>query len=155
MSRINKIDNNLRLDEILDKILIFGLKALNKNELEFLDAFSRNDEVKMTHLEYESRLRDFISNDGHFYFVFSHSVSDLDCINYFGNITVPDLIFEDDSKIIGTIQGHISVQLNGDKIPVFEKNGYDILEFCNGLEYELDNFIDYVIETLEDEKNSR
>ena len=31
-----------------------------------------------------------------------------------------NLIFEDDSKIIGTIQGHISVQLNGDKIPVFE-----------------------------------
>jgi hypothetical protein len=53
------------------------------------------------------------------------------------------------------MEGYILVLDHDNKVPVFEKKGYDILEFCNGLEYELDNFIDYVIETLEDEKNSR
>ena len=29
---------------------------------------------------------------------------------------------------------------------------YDVFEFCNGLEYELDNFIDYVVSELEEKK---
>jgi hypothetical protein len=41
---------------------------------------------------------------------------------------------------------------NNQILPNFEKDGYDILEFCNGLEYELDNFLDYVILTIKDEK---
>ena len=35
-----------------------------------------------------------------------------------------------------------------------DKGEYDVLEFCNGLEYELDSFLDYVISTIEDEKTA-
>jgi hypothetical protein len=31
-------------------------------------------------------------------------------------------------------------------------DNYDVFEFCNGLEYELDSFVDYVVSEL-DEKN--
>ena len=30
---------------------------------------------------------------------------------------------------------------------------YDVFEFCNGLEYELDSFIDYVVSELENEES--
>ena len=36
----------------------------------------------------------------------------------------------------------------------YSKEGYDVFEFCNGLEYELDSFIDYVISEIEENNNS-
>jgi len=145
-----------KVDEILDKISKSGMSSLSKNELDFLDAFGKGDEDKLIHLEYESGLKDFKSTDGYFTFKFSHAEDYADeGIYYYGTITVPDLVWEDEKRIDGTMEGYILVLEHDNKVPVFEKKGYDILEFCNGLEYELDNFIDYVIETLEDEKNSR
>jgi hypothetical protein len=144
-----------KVDEILDKISKSGMQSISKNELDFLDAFGKDDKDKLIHLEYESGLKDFKSNDGYFAFKFSHVDDYGGEKKYYGTITVPDLVCENEKRIDGTIEGYILVLNNDTKVPVFDKNGYDILEFCNGLEYELDNFIDYVIETLEDEKNSR
>jgi hypothetical protein len=55
----------------------------------------------------------------------------------------------------GTIKGNMNGyiwSLNGHNIPIFEKDGYDILDFCDGIEYELDLFLDYVVLTINDEK---
>jgi hypothetical protein len=148
-------DREARLNQILDRILSFGLKSLTKNEIEFLEAWGNSDEITLERLLKEGDLKEFKSSDGKFLFTFSHTVNLKGTINYFGRITVPNLTFEDGSRILGSMNGYISVQKNGDKIPFFQSEGHDIIDFCNGLEYELDNFIDYVIETLNDEKNSR
>lgn len=144
-----------KVDEILDKISKSGMSSLSKNELDFLDAFGKGDKDKLIHLEYESGLKDFKSTDGYFSFKLSQVDDYGSEKKYYGIITVPDIVWESGKRIDGTMEGHILVLNNDTKVPVFDKHGYDILEFCNGLEYELDNFIDYVIETLEDEKNSR
>lgn len=145
--------HQIKLDEILDKISDSGINSLSKFEIKFLDAFSQDDTIKMISLEYESMSKNFKSTDGYFYFSFSHSKDYGDVgKSYFGVITVPSLSTEDDKIIDGTFDGYIQATLFGN-IPFFEKDGYDILDFCDGLEYEFDNFLDYVVDTLNDEKN--
>jgi hypothetical protein len=59
--------------------------------------------------------------------------------------------------IEGNLVGRIVLFNTGDYSIEFEKTiiekgeevQYDVFEFCNGLEYELDSFIDYVIQELE------
>lgn len=149
-------NHNKRVDEILDKISKNGIGSLSQNEVDYLYAFSVSDRMKMINLDFESRLKDFKSIDGYFEFKFSHIVNhdDNEGIYYYGTITVPDLKWNN-NIISGEMDGYILVLPNKDKIPCFDSSGYDILDFCNGIEYELDSFIDYVIDTLEDEKNSR
>ena len=53
----------------------------------------------------------------------------------------------------GCLVGRIVRYDNGMTFPDFDKDGYDIFEFCNGLEYELDSFIDYVIDEIEEKTN--
>lgn len=144
-----------KVDEILDKILDLGLDSLSQTEMEYLEAFGKGDTMKMINLEYDSVLKNFESIDGNFKFIFlfSKDFGD-DGVFYYGTITVPDIFDAEIGKVEGVIDGYILVNKNNDKIPCFEKDGYDILEFCNGLEYELDNFLDYVIDTLNDEKNN-
>lgn len=142
-----------KVDEILDKINKSGINSLTQIEKDYLDAFGKDDVMKMVNLEYESGLKDFKSTDGYFEFTFSH-MDDFGYEGefYYGTITVPDIELESRKRIDGKMEGYILVTQSGDKIPCFEKQGYDIIEFCNGLEYELDNFLDYVIDTLNDEK---
>ncbi len=157
MKYLKKFENyhQAKVDEILDKINKSGINSLTQIEKDYLDAFGKDDTMKMVNLEYESGLKDFKSTDGHFHFTFSHSEDFGDEGEfYYGTITVPSIEFRNGKKIDGTIDGYIQVTLHNDKIPCFEKDEYDILEFCNGLEYELDNFLDYVIDTLNDEKNN-
>ena len=72
---------------------------------------------------------------------------------YYGTIFVPDLVWEDGKIVDGEIEGYICKLSNHQLVPYFDKGDYNILEFCNGLEYELDNFLEYVVNTLEDEKS--
>jgi hypothetical protein len=78
-----------------------------------------------------------------------------DEIHYLGTITCPDLV-ENGKTINGRIGGKIiyypettmtspefGIQING--------KDFDIFDFCEGYEYELDNFIDYVVQELEKE----
>lgn len=157
MKYLKKFENyhQSKVDEILDKINKSGMNSLTQIEKDYLDAFSKDDTMKMLNLEYESGLKNFSSPHGHFEFTFSHMEDFGDEGEfYYGTITVPDIEWEDGERLDGTMEGHIIVTNKNDKIPCFEKEGYDILDFCNGLEYELDNFLDYVIETLNDEKNA-
>jgi hypothetical protein len=157
MKYLKKFENyhQVKVDEILDKISKSGMNSLTQIEKDYLDAFGKDDKMKMLNLEYESGLKNFVSTERHFEFIFSH-MEDFDDEGefYYGTITVPDIEWEDGKRLDGTMEGYILVTKSNDKIPCFEKNGYDILDFCNGLEYEFDNFLDYVIETLNDEKNS-
>ena len=73
---------------------------------------------------------------------------------------VPDLEFPSGKKIEGRLEGRIVVFENGTTSPDFysvskrkNQDSYDIFEFCNGLEYELDSFIDYIIGELKNSDN--
>jgi hypothetical protein len=77
-------------------------------------------------------------------------------IQYIGTLYVPDLE-KPHRTIEGNLKGKIILYNNGsyslDFIKVTYEKGkeveYDVFEFCGGLEYELDNFIDYIIQELE------
>ena len=80
-------------------------------------------------------------------------------IHYKGTMYVPDLEFPTGKRIEGRLEGRIISYNNGSTSPEFDsvakqrKDRYDIFEFCNGLEYELDSFIDYVISELKNSNN--
>ena len=66
-----------------------------------------------------------------------------------------DLELENGQKLEGRLEGRIIVYDNGQTSPDFysiprksNEEVYDVFEFCNGLEYELDNFIDYIVDEL-------
>ena len=77
-----------------------------------------------------------------------------------GNLKPKQKKIEKIEKIEGRLEGRIVVFKNGQVSPDFYSvqkdpntgDNYDVFEFCNGLEYELDNFLEYVISTIEDEK---
>jgi hypothetical protein len=144
--------NDEYLNEILDKISKFGLSFLTKAEREFLEAYSKEDGDKMMRIQTEQVSRRFYSSDSKFVF----TLTDIekcasDDILYHGELLVPDYKLENGEVIRGILTGHIW-SLNGHNIPIFEKDGYDILDFCDGIEYELDLFLDYVVLTINDEK---
>jgi len=140
------------LDSILDKINKSGMNSLSDTEKEFLNAYSSNDVDKMIYIEHIEGQRTFTSSDKYFTFKYSHTEDyDDEGCRYYGILTVPNLEFPGGKIIDGEMDGYIWV-ISGQVIPVFEKNDYDVLEFCNGLEYELDSFLDYVVSTIEDEK---
>jgi hypothetical protein len=143
------------LDSILDKIGKSGMDSLNDIEREFLSAYSSDDFDKMTYIEKIEGDRFFTSSDKYFSFKYSHTedYGDEGC-QYHGTISVPDISFDNGAIIDGRIDGYILILNDGQILPVFEKDNYDILDFCNGLEYELDSFLDYVISTIEDEKTA-
>ena len=61
--------------------------------------------------------------------------------------------FESCKKIEGRLEGKIiSYKGTGQTALEFKKDKYDVFEFCNGLEYELDSFIDYVVDELDGKK---
>lgn len=144
-----------RADEILDKIFKYGLLSLTKHEKEFLDVFSLGEEDVI-----KSKLRildlDTFFEDDYFKFELDDIKYKKDAIQYIGTLYVPDLE-KSHRTIEGNLTGKITLYNNGSysldfsKI-VYEKGKeveYDVFEFCGGLEYELDSFIDYIIEELE------
>jgi len=135
------------LDEILDKINKSGIESLDELEKEFLEAWENKTEMNRI----LTLMKQKTFTDKYFTFKLSE-IKDFNSEKYYyGKIIVPDLEFEDGSRLEGEMTGWI-LKVGDQLIPYFEKDGYDILEFCNGLEYELDNFLEYVINTIEDEK---
>lgn len=137
---------------ILDKINRNGKDSLKPYELEYLDAYSHGDSDRMDYLEKIEGIKLFTSDDGYFSFQYEETEDYDDEIRYKGILIVPDLEFENGNKIDGSIEGTIISYADGVVSLEFEKDGYDIFEFCNGLEYELDSFVDYVITMIENEK---
>ena len=145
----NELTVNDRLNFILDKLLSHGLKSLSKKELEFLNSYNTNNE-EIYNKKYNSDKQHsiYVSDDGYFMF-------HLESINYIkdelritGIIFVPDLVIK--KRVIkGEIKGQIIV-FNKTEVGLdFSLKGkYDIFDFVNGIEYELDRFIDDLIANI-------
>jgi hypothetical protein len=149
-----------RIDDILDKISKYGMSSLTTLEREFLDSHSKGTE-KEIHDKIAKEEQESVFEDDNGYFKFEHRETEDygDEIHYIGTLYVPDLELLNGGKLEGRLEGKIIVYENGQTSPDFysvarksNQDVYDVFEFCNGLEYELDSFIDYVVSELE-EKN--
>lgn len=145
-----------KTDELLDKISKYGISSLTSHEKEFLDAVSTGDDEEVKS-KMKSLETDQIFEDNYFKFELDDTKYEGDGIYYIGTLYVPDMEFEDGRRIEGDLKGRIILHNDGSYALDFEKTvyekgrevKYDVFEFCNGLEYELDSFIDYVIQELE------
>lgn len=147
-----------RADEILDKISKYGIKSLTSLEKEFLDShkLGKEEELhdKLSKSENETVFED---DNGFFKFEFDSYEDYGDEVHYLGTLYVPDLEWENGKRLEGRLEGRIVVFSNGQISPDFYSiqkdpkthDNYDVFEFCNGLEYELDSFLDYVVAELE------
>lgn len=145
----------IRVNEVLDKILRYGITSLTVLEKDFMDTYSNGDSKDiLNRLELlESAL---IYEDSNFKFELKETKIMIDEIYYIGTLYVPDIIFDNGLKVDGNLEGKIIVFGNGtyalefDKKIVLKKKKilYEVYDFCWGLEYELDNFIDYIIQEL-------
>lgn len=147
-----------RVDDILDKISKYGMSSLSPIEKEFLDAHASGNEAEV-HDRIAKEESEKVFEDDHGYFKFEHSETEDygDEVHYIGILYVPDLEFPNGKKLEGRLEGRIVVYDNGQISPDFysisrkeNEDVYDIFEFCNGLEYELDSFLDYVVSELDE-----
>ena len=146
-----------RTDEILDKISKYGINSLTSLEKEFLDSHSIGKEEE-THDKLSKSESETVFEDDNGYFKFEHTETEDygDEVHYIGTLYVPDLEWPNGKRIEGRLEGRIVVYSNGQISPDFysvqkdskSHDNYDVFEFCNGLEYELDSFLDYVIGEL-------
>lgn len=150
-----------RVDDILDKISKYGMSSLREDEKEFLNAHKAGNEEEI-HNKMIADESEKVFEDDNGYFKFEHSETEDygDETHYIGILYVPDLVWPNGKKIEGRLEGRIIVYSSGQVSPDFysvskkqNEDNYDVFEFCNGLEYELDSFIDYVVGELESEKN--
>ena len=143
-----------RVDDILDKISKYGIKSLSPLEKEFLDAHKLGKEEDIHKILTREESENVFEDDGGLFKFELESIATYGQERHYnGIITCPDL------KINGkTIKGRLSGMIvyipeTGVIIPDFfyeTNNGdYDIFDFCEGCEYELDSFIDYVASELE------
>jgi hypothetical protein len=144
-----------KTDELLDKISKYGITSLTNHEKDFLDAVSSGDDEKVQN-KMKILSNDTFFEDDFFKFELDDIKYKKNCIQYIGTLYVPDL--EKPYRAIeGNLKGKITLYNNGSYSldfykAVYEKGKeveYDVFEFCGGLEYELDNFIDYIIQELE------
>jgi hypothetical protein len=149
-----------RTNDILDKISKYGVRSLTVIEREFLDAYKGGTE-KEVHDRIKFLENEKVFEDDYGYFKFEHTETEDygDEVHYIGTLYAPDLEFPNEERIEGRLEGKIVVYSNGQISPDFfsikrkpNQDVYDIFEFCNGLEYELDSFLDYVVAEL-NEKN--
>ena len=141
-----------RMDDILDKISKYGIDSLSDLEKEFLDSHKTGKEQELHDKLAKSEVETTFEDDlGKFTFELSevqkikNKGGELEEIEIIGTLYVPDLELSSGKKVEGRLEGKIIKYSNGTTSLEFEKDGYDVVEFCNGLEYELDSFIDYVV----------
>jgi len=141
------------LDDILDKINSSGIDSLTSLEKEYLNAASVENKTEVERIEKEAGRRAIVSS--YFRFDFDNMEDYGDEQRYYGTIHVPSIEFENGENIDGEMEGYIEVHPGGQIVPNFEKEAfghtYDVLEFCNGLEYEFDAFLEQVIQELDEE----
>jgi len=140
-----------RLDEILDKITNYGLASLNESESEFLKSYStynENDIHKKLSLTENENI--FLDDNGKFTFEYKTVKNYRNRKDIYGTIYVPDMKYKG-QVMKGRLEGKISKYKNGN-VSLYFDNNYpdecDIFEFCSGIEYELDAFIDYVVQEV-------
>lgn len=141
-----------RTNDILDKISKYGIKSLSTLDKEFLDSFSigNQEDIHRKILKEEIELV-FDDDFGFFKFEYQETIIHEEEKHYLGILYVPDLI-HNGKKISGILRGKIIVTKDYVVMPEFDNGNFDVFEFCSGLEYELDIFLDYVVQKIE-EKN--
>lgn len=138
-----------RLDDILDKISKYGISSLRLDESEFLDSYKIGKEDEF-HDRIKFKESEIIFEDEYFKFELDKIIYLENNTQYLGTLYVPELIYHN-KKIDGRLSGKIIAYNSGQNVPDFEYVGsrvYDVFEFCTGMEYELDIFIDYVVAEL-------
>ena len=157
LMRFENYTANDRSDEILDKISKYGMSSLSKTEKEFLDSFSKGDELNL-HNKITKEENETVFNDdmGYFTFELDEMIEFDDETHYKGILYVPDLKLDEktvDGRLEGSIISYEDGQTAIDFNSIEEINGdtIDVFEFCNGIEYELDSFVDYIISELDEE----
>jgi hypothetical protein len=140
-----------RLDDILDKISKYGIESITNMEMEFLDSYSYGGEEevhqKLIKREYETIFED---DQGYFRFELTDMKKNKDSVTYCGVLYAPDLKMDSGEIITGRLVGKIIIYDSDLVVLDFnikkkKKIIYDIFDFCDGIEQELDSFIDYVI----------
>lgn len=138
-----------RLNMILDKISKMGMSKLDKDEISYLDSYSSGKEEEFNRKLFEKETEKiFISDDGNFTFKLKGITHDGDTKYIKGVIFVPDLLLGPKKRVKGELNGSIMVFNDKSVALDFIKGKYDIFEFVSGLEYELDIFIDDLVEKL-------
>lgn len=139
-----------RLNLILDKISNNGTKKLTKEEKLFLESYSiRKEEEVHKKLSEEESNKTFLSDDGNFIFKLD-SVEYVDDVQYInGTLIVPDLVLKNKKRIKGELKGSIIVFSDNHIAVDFHRGKYDVFEFVDGLEYELDCFVDDLVYKIE------
>lgn len=139
-----------RIDDTLDKISKYGISSLTAIEKEFLDSNSEGKEKEFhDKMKFEENESVFEDDSGRFKFEYKETEQYDGEVHYIGTLYVPDLDLGEGTVIEGRLDGKIIFYNSGQTSLDFEKDGYDIFEFCNGLEYEMDSFVDYIICELE------
>ena len=138
-----------RIDAVLDKINSTGIESLTKSEIELLDAHRHGREKEaFSRLVSEERETTFADDDGIFKFTLESTTKLGDTTTHKGVLECPAYRLRNET-IPGRLTGRITVTANGEARPDFShESGLDIWDFCGGLEYELDTFIDYVASVL-------
>jgi hypothetical protein len=157
LMRYENYTSTERMDDILDKISKYGIDSLSDLEKEFLDSHKTGKEQELHDKLSKSEVETTFEDDlGKFTFELSEvqkiksKSGELEEIEIIGTLYVPDLEWPNGKKIEGRLEGKIIKYSNGTTSLEFEKDGYDVFEFCNGLEYELDTFIDYVVSEIDE-----
>ena len=149
-----------RQDEILDKISKYGIASLTTDEKEFMDSWSEGKEEEVhKKLNYHENEIVFEDDSGLFKFEFQELEEYEDEKHIIGVIYVPDLVWDNGERVEGRLEGKIVDFGGGRTSPDFfatiknpktgEEIQLDVFDFCNGVEYELDSFIDYVVSEIE------
>jgi len=157
LMRYENYTSTERMDDILDKISKYGIDSLSDLEKEFLDSHKTGKEQELHDKLAKSEVETTFEDDlGKFTFELSEvqkiksKSGELEEIEIIGTLYVPDLEWPNGKRIEGRLEGKIIKYSNGTTSLEFEKDGYDVFEFCNGLEYELDTFIDYVVSEIDE-----
>lgn len=146
-----------RRDFILDKISLNGINSITSSEKRFLDSWKSGGELKLhKKLRYEEF--DITIDDDLFRFEFITLDEFDDSLSICGVIYVPDIEFID-YVIDGRLEGKIIYYNDGQVALDFskwikdpktgERFEWNIFDFCVGMEYELESFVDMVIDEIE------
>jgi hypothetical protein len=140
-----------RLNSILDRISKIGIKNIKKEEIKFLESYSvgKESEFNKKLIDEESE-NTFISDDGNFIFKFDRVEIEDDELKYINGVfIVPDITLKNRRIIKGELTGCI-ILFNDKTIAMDFTNGkHDIFEFIHGLEYEMDCFIDDIVNKIQ------
>ena len=137
-----------RLNEILDKINQFGRDSLSEYEQDFLNSYSEGQEEFFNQILNEVEEETiFDSDDGLFNFKLDEIHQFENQIHLVGTIKVPDMALRG-KTIPGYLFGKIIVYKKNQFAIDFSDGKFDIFEFCSGIEYELDIFIDEIIQKV-------